>query len=132
MVSVVASEDEVLPHLTDGVSIAAVNGPRSVVIAGVEAEVLAVAARWKNKRLKVSHAFHSPLMEPMLDDFREAISEIRFHEPSIPISASGDVTTVDYWVDHVRDVVRFDDNVTRLGDVTLLEVGPDAQLTRDG
>ncbi len=129
MVSVVASEEEVLPHLTDGVSIAAVNGPRSVVVAGVEGEVLAVAARWKNKRLKVSHAFHSPLMEPMLDDFREAISELRFNEPSIPISASGDVTTVDYWVNHVRDVVRFHDNVTRLGDVTLLEVGPDAQLS---
>ncbi len=99
MVSVVASEEEVRAHLTDGVSIAAVNGPRSVVVAGVEEEVLAVAARWKSKRLKVSHAFHSPLMEPMLDDFREAISGLRFNEPSIPISASGDVTTVDYWVE---------------------------------
>ncbi len=129
MVSVVASEDEVLPHLTDGVSVAVVNGPRSVVVAGVEEEVLAVAARWKSKRLKVSHAFHSPLMEPMLDDFREAISGLRFNEPSIPISASGDVTTVDYWVNHVRDTVRFGENITRLGDVTLVEVGPDAQLS---
>ncbi|NKE64122.1 type I polyketide synthase, partial [Lentzea sp. PSKA42] len=67
MVSVIASEEEVRAHLTDGVSIAAVNGPRSVVIAGVEDEVLAVAERWKSKRLNVSHAFHSPLMEPMLD-----------------------------------------------------------------
>ncbi|WP_330770663.1 acyltransferase domain-containing protein, partial [Lentzea aerocolonigenes] len=66
MVSVVASEKKVREHLTDGVSIAVVNGPRSVVIAGVEEEVLAIAAKWKNKRLKVSHAFHSPLMEPML------------------------------------------------------------------
>ncbi|MDT7789039.1 MAG: hypothetical protein QOF58_7458, partial [Pseudonocardiales bacterium] len=129
MVSVVASEEEVLPHLTAGVSIAAVNGPRSVVIAGVEAEVLAVAERWKGKRLKVSHAFHSPLMEPMLDDFREAISGITFAEPVVGMSTSGDVTSVDYWVGHVRDAVRFHDNVTRLGDVTLVEVGPDAQLS---
>ncbi|HEX8870117.1 MAG TPA: type I polyketide synthase, partial [Lentzea sp.] len=129
MVSVIASEEEVREQLTGGVSIAAVNGPRSVVIAGVEEEVLAVAERWKNKRLNVSHAFHSPLMEPMLDDFREAIAEIQFAEPRIPISAAGDVTTAEYWVNHVRDVVRFHDNVTRLGDVTLVEVGPDAQLT---
>ncbi len=129
MVSVIASEEEVRAHLTDGVSIAAVNGPRSVVIAGVEEEVLAVAERWKGKRLKVSHAFHSPLMEPMLDDFREAIAEIQFNAPSVAISASGDVTTVDYWVSHVRDAVRFHENVTRLGDVTVLEIGPDAQLS---
>ncbi|MDT7784856.1 MAG: hypothetical protein QOF58_3275, partial [Pseudonocardiales bacterium] len=129
MVSVIASEEEVRVHLTDGVSIAAINGPRSVVIAGVEEEVLAIADQWKNKRLNVSHAFHSPLMEPMLDDFRAAIADIEFREPLVGMSTSGDVTAVDYWVDHVRDVVRFHDNVTRLGDVTLLEVGPDAQLT---
>ncbi|NKE64184.1 hypothetical protein FXN61_48950, partial [Lentzea sp. PSKA42] len=90
---------------------------------------MAVAERWKSKRLNVSHAFHSPLMEPMLDDFREAISGLTFHEPVVGMSTSGDVTTVDYWVSHVRDVVRFHENVTRLGDVTLVEVGPDAQLT---
>ncbi|WP_231115003.1 acyltransferase domain-containing protein, partial [Lentzea aerocolonigenes] len=111
MVSVIASEEEVRAHLTDGVSIAAVNGPRSVVIAGVEDEVLAIAEKWKNKRLKVSHAFHSP--QPMLDDFRAAIAGIEFREPVVGMSTSGDVTTVDYWVDHVRDVVRFHDNVTR-------------------
>ncbi|KJK33922.1 hypothetical protein UK23_44430, partial [Lentzea aerocolonigenes] len=66
MVSVIAAEEEVLPHLTERVSVAAVNGPRSVVIAGDEDEVLRIAERWKSKRLKVSHAFHSPLMEPML------------------------------------------------------------------
>ncbi|MEN3586779.1 acyltransferase domain-containing protein, partial [Streptomyces sp. ZYX-F-203] len=76
MVSVMASEAEVLPHLTDKVSIAAVNGPTSVVISGDEAEVLKIAERWKSKRLRVSHAFHSPLMDPMLEDFREAIGEI--------------------------------------------------------
>ncbi|MFS8097725.1 SDR family NAD(P)-dependent oxidoreductase, partial [Lentzea alba] len=129
MVSVVASEKKVREHLTDGVSIAVVNGPRSVVIAGVEEEVLAIASKWKNKRLKVSHAFHSPLMEPMLDDFREAISGLTFNVPNIRMSTSGSVDNVDYWVDHVRDTVRFHDNVTRLGDVKFLEIGPDGVLS---
>ncbi len=132
MVAVQASEDEVRPHLSAKVSVAAVNGPRSVVIAGVEEEVLAIAERWKNKRLKVSHAFHSPLMEPMLDDFREALGEIQFHQPRIPIIASGDVATVEYWVGHVRDAVRFNDNVQKLRDngaTTFVEVGPDGVLS---
>uniref|UniRef100_UPI00056A634A acyltransferase domain-containing protein n=1 Tax=Streptomyces sp. NRRL S-87 TaxID=1463920 RepID=UPI00056A634A len=65
MVSLQAAEDEVLPLLTDGVSIAALNGPSSTVISGDEADVLAVAAHFeaegrKTKRLRVSHAFHSP------------------------------------------------------------------------
>ncbi|MEU1827543.1 SDR family NAD(P)-dependent oxidoreductase, partial [Streptomyces abikoensis] len=76
MVAVRASEDEVLPYLTsESVSIAAVNGPDAVVISGVENDVLEVAARFesegrKTSRLRVSHAFHSPLMEPMLKEFR--------------------------------------------------------------
>ncbi|MDT7788181.1 MAG: hypothetical protein QOF58_6600, partial [Pseudonocardiales bacterium] len=132
MVSVIASEEEVLPHLTERMSVAAVNGPRSVVIAGDEDEVLRIAERWKSKRLKVSHAFHSPLMEPMLDDFREALAEVVFSQPGIPMVASGDVTTVEYWVNHVRDAVRFSDNVRRLRDggaTTFLEVGPDGVLS---
>ncbi|NKE62067.1 SDR family NAD(P)-dependent oxidoreductase [Lentzea sp. PSKA42] len=132
MVAVQASEDEVLPHLTANVSIAAVNGPESVVIAGDEDEVLKIAERWKSKRLKVSHAFHSPLMEPMLDDFRESLAEITLNQPGIPVVTSGDVTTVEYWVNHVRDAVRFADNVRKLRDqgaTTFLEVGPDGVLS---
>ncbi|ANZ42357.1 hypothetical protein BBK82_47025 [Lentzea guizhouensis] len=132
MVSVVASEEEVLPHLSGNVSVAAVNGPQSVVIAGDEEEVFAIAQRWKSKRLKVSHAFHSPLMEPMLDDFRESLAEITLRQPEIPVVASGDVTTVEYWVNHVRDAVRFAENVRRLrqnGATTFLEIGPDGVLS---
>ncbi|KJY40406.1 hypothetical protein VR41_15050, partial [Streptomyces sp. NRRL B-1568] len=75
MVAVQAAEDEVLPLLVDGVSIAAVNGPTAVVIAGAEDAVAAVAGQLaelgrKTSRLRVSHAFHSLLMDPMLDDFR--------------------------------------------------------------
>ncbi|ANZ39925.1 hypothetical protein BBK82_31675 [Lentzea guizhouensis] len=132
MIAVQASEAEVTPHLTPNVSIAAVNALDSVVIAGAEEEVLAIAANWKNKRLKVSHAFHSPLMEPMLDDFRDAIKHLTFNAPQIPIAASGDVTSVDFWVDHVQDTVRFHDHVQRLkqaGVTRFVEVGPDAVLS---
>ncbi|MER6366752.1 SDR family NAD(P)-dependent oxidoreductase, partial [Kitasatospora sp. NPDC001527] len=75
MVSVIASEDEVLPLLAghEGrVAIAAVNGPTATVLSGDEKAVLEIVATggWKSTRLRVSHAFHSPLMEPMLEDFR--------------------------------------------------------------
>ncbi|MEN3586704.1 polyketide synthase dehydratase domain-containing protein, partial [Streptomyces sp. ZYX-F-203] len=129
MVAVQASEAEVLPHLTEKVSIAAVNGPASVVIAGDEAEVLEIASRWESKRLRVSHAFHSPLMDPMLDDFREILNGVTFHAPQIPFTTSGDVTDPEYWVNHVRDAVRFHDNVRSVGDVTFLEIGPDGVLS---
>ncbi|BCB84326.1 hypothetical protein Psuf_016390 [Phytohabitans suffuscus] len=130
MVAVRASEAEVMPLLTEGVSIAAVNGPEAVVVAGIEAEVEAVAAAFaKTTRLRVSHAFHSPLMDPMLEDFRAAIEGITFNAPRIPVAASGDVTDPEYWVRQVRETVRFADAVASLGDVTLLEVGPDGVLS---
>nr|WP_196777918.1 type I polyketide synthase [Lentzea aerocolonigenes] len=132
MVAVQASEDVVLPHLTDGVAIAAVNGPDSVVIAGPEDAVVAIAERWKSKRLRVSHAFHSPLMDPMLDEFRSTVESLTFHQPRIPVVAEGDVTSAEYWVRHVREAVRFADNVrtlTERGVTTFVELGPDATLS---
>ncbi|KUN09174.1 polyketide synthase [Streptomyces yokosukanensis] len=141
MAALRATEDEVAPHLDDRVGLAAVNGPRSVVISGAEDAVDALAARFeKSKRLKVSHAFHSPLMEPMLADFAEAAAACDFAEPSIPIVSTltgalaepGELTTPAYWVRHVREAVRFADAVTvlhGLGTRMFLEVGPDAALT---
>ncbi|MEU3642664.1 type I polyketide synthase [Lentzea sp. NPDC034063] len=131
MIALQATEAEVTPHLTAGVSLAAVNAEDSVVIAGVEEEAREVAARFgdrKTKQLKVSHAFHSPLMEPMLDDFRAAISTIALNPPKIPFSATGDVTNPEYWVSHVRDTVRFAGNVSRIGEATHVEIGPSAVL----
>ncbi|WP_158939708.1 acyltransferase domain-containing protein, partial [Streptomyces sp. NRRL S-87] len=79
MVAVEASEDEVLPLLSEGVGIAAVNGPRSVVVAGDEGAAVAVAEAFaaqgrKTKQLTVSHAFHSSHMDGMSDDFREVVA----------------------------------------------------------
>ncbi|MBU2663850.1 SDR family NAD(P)-dependent oxidoreductase [Actinoplanes bogorensis] len=134
MVAVRASEAEVLPLLTANVSLAAVNGPASVVVSGAEDEVQAVLDRLgrESTRLNVSHAFHSPLMTPMLADFAAVVAELTFHPPVIPVVAAGDMTSPQFWVDHVRDAVRFADTVTRLVDEgvgTFLELGPRAVLT---
>jgi acyl transferase domain-containing protein/acyl carrier protein len=131
MVSLRASEDEVAPLLTPGVSIAAVNGPSSVVIAGAENEVLSVAAGFEHaKRLRTSHAFHSPLMEPMLEEFASVVSELEFRAPVVPLAHAMD--SAEYWVRHVRDAVRFADDVhalTEAGVTTFVELGPDAVLS---
>ncbi|MFC4467743.1 SDR family NAD(P)-dependent oxidoreductase, partial [Streptomyces xiangluensis] len=141
MLAVEATEDEIAPHLTDEVSIAAVNGPSSVALSGTEEAVLAVAAALpagrRTTRLRVSHAFHSPLMNPMLDEFRAAISQLHFHEPRIPLvsNLTGALVapdTVDYWVRHVRETVRFADGIRTLTDhgvTRFLEIGPDGTLT---
>ncbi|MFD7880599.1 acyltransferase domain-containing protein, partial [Streptomyces sp. NPDC059766] len=142
MVAVQATEDEVLPYLTGEVGIAAVNGPRSVVISGVEGAVAAVAEAFaaqgrKTSRLKVSHAFHSPLMEPMLEEFAEVVGGLVFNEPRIPVvsNLTGRVVeayTAEYWVRHVREAVRFADGVETLGDMgvtTFVEIGPGGVLS---
>jgi acyl transferase domain-containing protein len=132
MVAIAAAEAQVRPLLTDRVSVAAVNGPSSVVISGDEGAVLAVAGCFaKTNRLAVSHAFHSPLMEPMLADFAAAIAGLTFRAPMIPVIASGDVTDPGYWVRHVRDTVRFADSVAGLVDAgvnAVLEIGPGGTL----
>ena len=148
MVAVRAAEDEVAPLLTDEVSIAAVNGPRSVVVSGAQDAVAAVAARLeadgrKTKPLSVSHAFHSPLMEPMLAEFRAEVEQLTFAEPAIPvvsnltgaIATGSELRTADYWVRHVREAVRFGDGVRAMADAgatTFLELGPDGVLSAMG
>lgn len=148
MVSLQASEAEVQPYLVgkeNEVSIAALNGPRATVIAGDEALVIAIANQFADKghratRLIVSHAFHSPHMDGMLDEFQRILSGLTFHEPGIPIISNlsgklaepGQLCSPNYWVHHVRSAVRFSDGIRSaevFGATTFLEIGPQGILT---
>ncbi|NUT40539.1 MAG: type I polyketide synthase, partial [Thermoactinospora sp.] len=131
MLAIAAPEAAILPLLEgrSDVGIAAVNGPASVVISGSEAAVEEIAGLVdaRTRRLKVSHAFHSPLMDPMLEAFEQVVSRLTFNEPSIPIMSN--VTDPAYWVRHVRDAVRFADGVVASQANVFVEVGPDTTLT---
>nr|AZM68340.1 type I pks [Streptomyces sp.] len=145
MLAVNTTETDIQQYLdTDDVTIAAVNGPTSIVLSGTEASITAIARRatdagLRTKQLTVSHAFHSPLMDPMLEDFRTVLGTLTFHTPTIPLvstltgtHADHDILTPDYWVDHARQAVRFADAIHTLhrgGTTTYLELGPDAALT---
>ncbi|MGD1283932.1 type I polyketide synthase [Mycobacterium seoulense] len=144
MVAVSAAEAEVAPMLTAGVGIAAVNGPNAVVLSGERAAVgatvdrLAGAGR-RTHRLAVSHAFHSALMEPMLDAFSQRVADVGPRQPRICLisNVSGEPAdpgygSARYWVDHVRRPVRFLDGVRTaeaLGATAFLEVGPGGGLS---
>ncbi|MFM7582632.1 MAG: SDR family NAD(P)-dependent oxidoreductase, partial [Caldilinea sp.] len=130
---------EAIAPYADEVSIAAINGPASVVISGQRAAVLAVgellaAEGVKSQRLTVSHAFHSPLMEPMLEAFRQVAEQVTYHKPVLRLVsnvtgqlAGDEIATPEYWVRHVREAVRFADGVATLhgqGIQILIEIGP--------
>ena len=143
MIAVQATEEEVRPLLVAEVGIAAINGPAAVVISGTEASVIAIADQLRADgrrvhQLAVSHAFHSPLMDPMLDEFGTVAAGLTVGKPSIPIVsnltgqlASDDFATTAYWKRHVRDAVRFADSVRFVqsaGATRFLEVGPSSGL----
>ncbi|MFD2421810.1 SDR family NAD(P)-dependent oxidoreductase [Amycolatopsis pigmentata] len=141
MVALAASEAEVIPLLCEGVSIAAVNSPFAVVISGDEDKVMTIAGRFDHaRRLPVSHAFHSAHMDPIIDDFRAAVSGLDYHAPRIPVvsTVTGALATAeqlcsaDYWAEQIRLAVRFADSVrtlSGLGVTTFVEAGPDAVLS---
>ncbi|MFZ1162475.1 type I polyketide synthase [Mycobacterium sp.] len=144
MVAVQATEDEVRPLLTDNAGIAAVNGPSSVVVSGDEAAVTAIADQLRAQgrrvhQLAVSHAFHSPLMEPMIGEFKAAARELAVNPVTIPVIsnvtgelAGDDFATADYWTQHIRAAVRFADSIRHansVGATRFVEVGPGGGLT---
>ncbi len=147
MLAIEASEEEAGAWLqgSEGqLSIAAVNGPRAVVLSGEAKTLDACATSWQEQgrkatRLRVSHAFHSQLMEPMLEQFRQAAQALELNPPQIPIISNvtgrlvegEDLLTVDYWVRHVRQTVRFAAGIDALqsaGVTRFLELGPDGVL----
>jgi acyl transferase domain-containing protein/acyl-CoA synthetase (AMP-forming)/AMP-acid ligase II/acyl carrier protein len=147
MVALDATPDEALEVLADHkgrASLAAVNGPRSVVVSGEapafrEIEAVFAARGRRTVRLAVDRAFHSPLIDPMLEPLRAAVADLSFHQPGIPIVSAltgeplafDDLADPDYWVRQARETVRFADAAGRardLGATGYLEIGPSPAL----
>ncbi|GAA4184160.1 type I polyketide synthase [Streptosporangium oxazolinicum] len=146
MAAVAASEADVVPCLSERVGLAAVNGPASVVVSGDEDAVEALLDQLdgvRAKRLRVSHAFHSARMDPMLDDFRTVLESVVWNRPRIPLVSTltgaladpDEIASAEYWVRQVREPVRFGDAVRTLeaeGVKTFVEAGPSAALSAMG
>jgi acyl transferase domain-containing protein/NADPH:quinone reductase-like Zn-dependent oxidoreductase/acyl carrier protein len=147
MLAIEASDEEIartLYGLEQRVAIAGVNGPRATVVSGEEEAIAQVERAWKGRgrrvtRLRVSHAFHSPLIEPMLDEFGRIAEKLNFGLPRIPIvsNVSGELAGEElaspgYWVRQAREAVRFADALAaleRAGVTRFLELGPDGDLS---
>ncbi|WP_165986537.1 type I polyketide synthase, partial [Streptomyces sp. YIM 98790] len=148
MAALQATEEEVLPTLagrTGQVVIAAVNGPDAVVVSGDATAVQEVAAHWRDagrrtKLLRVSHAFHSPHLDGVLDEFRAVAAGLAFRAPAVPVisgvtgrpATAAELADPGYWVRQLREPVRFHDGVRFLaaeGVTTWLELGPDGVLS---
>ncbi|WP_159401806.1 acyltransferase domain-containing protein, partial [Streptomyces hygroscopicus] len=146
MATIAATPDELAEDLAthDGqVSIAALNTPTNTVISGPIDLVTDISATWaakgrKTRTLTVSHAFHSPQMDPILQPFHQAITNLTYHPPTIPLisnltgqPADHHITTPDYWTQHIRQPVHFHPAITHTAPHTnvYLELGPDPTLT---
>jgi len=142
MIAIMASAADVLDliaPLADQVAIAAVNGPQSVVISGENGAVHQVADHFaargvKTTTLAVSHAFHSPLMAPMLDEFSAIAAQVTYHQPQIDFVSNltgglvrTEVTSAAYWREHVYRPVLFAEGMATLaarGTTAFVEIGP--------
>jgi acyl transferase domain-containing protein/NADPH:quinone reductase-like Zn-dependent oxidoreductase/NADP-dependent 3-hydroxy acid dehydrogenase YdfG/acyl carrier protein len=151
MIAIAAGENEIMSTVAGHerhVAIAALNGPCATVISGDEHRVLEIAEQWRSRgrrirRLDVSHAFHSPHIDPILDEFGSVAAQLCFKPPEIPIISNltgapllpDDACSPEYWARHARHTVRFADTIRWLnahGTKTFLELGPDAVLSTLG
>jgi polyene macrolide polyketide synthase len=147
MVAIEASEAEVEEAIAGSeaeLAIAALNAPGSTVVSGAEPALAGAQAHFeqlgrRTKRLAVSHAFHSPLIEPMLEQFAAVAREVELRDPEMPVVSNtsggllraGEATDPAYWVAHARQAVRFADGISTLlgqGVTTFLEIGPGGAL----
>jgi malonyl CoA-acyl carrier protein transacylase len=146
MVAVMADETRVADAIQshrDEVAISAINGPRNVVISGKREAVEAIIHHLQTEGIKVtlltvSHAFHSPLMEPMIQKFEQVAREVTFSPPKIPLisnvsgnPATPEIATPEYWCWHIRQPVRFAASMETLFDQgyeVFLEIGPKPTL----
>lgn len=145
MLSIRAAEEDVLPRLPEGCSIAANNGPQLCVASGPTAAITALqvaleADGIQAKLLVTSHAFHSPMMEPMVEAYRKVVESVALNTPRIPIISTvtaswmkdEEATSAAYWSSHVRATVRFAQAVKfawEENDSVMLEVGPRTTAT---
>jgi acyl transferase domain-containing protein/2-polyprenyl-3-methyl-5-hydroxy-6-metoxy-1,4-benzoquinol methylase/aryl carrier-like protein len=145
MMAVSLSMEELQPWLDDNLAVAAVNGPASCVVSGpsevvAELEKKMAARKVAVRRLHTSHAFHSAMMEPILESFALKVGTVRLQPPRIPYvsNVTGDwitdeeATDASYWSRHLRQTVRFSDGIERLlreSNRILLEVGPGRVLS---
>lgn len=150
MVAVFAPEQEVrlaIQTCETDVAIAAINAPALTVISGRRTAIHSVTTNLhhrqiETKSLQVSHAFHSPLMEPMVKEFMGVAQQVTYSKPTIPLIsnvtgelASTEITNPDYWCCHVLHPVRFADSIAKLisqGYQTLIEIGPKPTLSAMG
>lgn len=149
MVSVMATAERISPYLEglgEEVSISAINSTEQVVVAGRTDMMVILCTEWERdgivfKKLPVSHAFHSPLMEPMLEEFAKVVGNCALQPLQIPLVSNltghviqaGETLDVQYWCQHLRQPVQFAAGLQSLlqqqVDV-LLEVGPHPVLKR--
>lgn len=140
MVEVYATEAQVASVIAPNASfvgIAAINGPESIVISGVRLAIQSAVTKLESqgielKKLTVSHGFHSPLMEPILEQFKQVASQINYSPPKIPIISNvtgqlqTEIISADYWCKHLRNSVRFADGmktIASLGYELFIEIG---------
>ncbi|OUL18005.1 type I polyketide synthase [Nostoc sp. 106C] len=141
MLAVPLTEIEARSHLNENLSLAVINAPSSCVIAGTIAEIDALEQQLpESRRLHTSHAFHSQMMEPILEPFVEQVKKVKLNIPQIPYISNvtgtwitvAEATDPNYWAQHLRQTVRFADGVEKLMQDShriLLEVGPGRTLT---